>query len=98
MEELRIILAEGEFFVGCEVKEACYQISDVIYLQVDSGGFTKQYDLEQLQDLESRLVLFAGQSAEVSDVQRFLNVSTTLNNSLHIAVIKLDFSYNLYNC
>ena len=77
LEELRIILAEGEFFLGSELKEACYQISDVIYLQVNSGSFIKQYDLEQLQDLESRLVLFAGQSAEVSDVQRFLNVSTT---------------------
>lgn len=96
MEELRLILLEGEFFIGSEMKEVFNQISDVIYLQIKAQSTDRHYDLEQLQDLESRLVLFAGQNAEMSDVQRFLNVSIQL--LISGSTESLGVSYYLYYC
>ena len=75
LEELKLILSDGEFYIGSKKKEAFNLISDVISLQIKTQGTAKHYTLEQLQDLESRLVLFAGQRAEMSDVQKFLIVS-----------------------
>ena len=78
------------------MKEVFNQISDVIYLQIKAQSTDRHYDLEQLQDLESRLVLFAGQNAEMSDVQRFLNVSIQL--LISGSTESLGVSYYLYYC
>ena len=78
------------------MKEVFNQISDVIYLQIKAQSTVRHYDLEQLQDLESRLVLFAGQNAEMSDVQRFLNVSVQL--LISGSTENLGVSYCLYYC
>lgn len=78
------------------MKEVFNQISDVIYLQIKAQSTVRQYDLEQLQDLESRLVLFAGQNAEMSDVQRFLNVSVQL--LISGSTESLGVPYCLYYC
>ena len=58
-------------------------MADVIYLFVNSKDTNNTnitpnvvYDLEKLQDLESRLVLITGQSTK--EVQTFLNVSFQL--------------------
>lgn len=51
-------------------------MSDVLYLYgVNSDKSDERYNLERLQDLESRLVLIAGQSVANIEVQKFLNVS-----------------------
>lgn len=60
------------------------QMEDVLFLSIpkehiENGTFDAEYDLEKLQDFESRLVLIAGQlmqdSEKTGEVQTFLHVS-----------------------
>ena len=72
-------MQHGCCVIGDENKIIHSQITDVLSLTiVSSNGSTSNmpYDLEKLQDFESRLVLIAGQSTEnTEEVQKFLNVS-----------------------
>ena len=73
-----MIRQSGFFVIGGENNAASYKISDVLSLFVQSTTI-EIYDFERLQDLESRLVLIAGQNAEnTEEVQDFLNVNQTL--------------------
>lgn len=71
-------MQHGTFVIGDEHRIIHSQMADVLSLfviKVPNSTETTDvvvYDLEKLQDLESRLVLIAGQNAE--EVQTFLNV------------------------
>ena len=71
-------MQHGTFVIGDEHRIIYSQIANVLSLFVVSKDTNNTettdvvYDLEKLQDLESRLVLIAGQNAE--EVQTFLNV------------------------
>lgn len=72
-------------------------MSDILYLY-DCSKSKERYNLEKLQDLESRLVLIAGQSTGNVHVQKFLNVSLYFDNSHAILLFWLGFSYCVYYC
>ena len=71
-------MQHGTFVIGDEHRIIHSQMANVLSLFVVSKDTNNTettdvvYDLEKLQDLESRLVLIAGQNAE--EVQTFLNV------------------------
>ena len=76
-------MQDSFFIIGDECRIIHSQMADVIYLLVISKDTNNTnitpdvlYDLEKLQDLESRLVLITGQSTK--EVQTFLNVSFQL--------------------
>ena len=71
-------MQHGTFVIGDEHRIIHSQMANVLSLFVISKDTNNTettdvvYDQEKLQDLESRLVLIAGQNAE--EVQTFLNV------------------------
>lgn len=71
-----MIKESGWFVIGAEKNITCYQMSEVLSAFVTKDSTIDRYDFERLQDLESRLVLIAGQSSENTEkVQEFLHVS-----------------------
>ena len=79
LEELSAINNDGCFVIGNERGiDVSSDISNVCQLILDKevDKSHKIYNLGNLQDLESRLVLLAGQSSEnTKQVHKFLNVS-----------------------
>ena len=77
--KMRNILAYGWYRVGSHNIQAVYSIQDMIYLKIENAG--KQlpktsFSLDDLRDLESKLVLITGSKAENrKEVDQFLNVS-----------------------
>ena len=76
-------MQDGFFVIGDEHRIIHSQMDDVLSLFVVSKDANRTettsdvlYDLEKLQDLESRIVLIAGQNTK--EVQTFLNVSFQL--------------------
>ena len=70
-------MQHGTFVIGDEHRIIHSQMANVLSLFVNKDTNNTEttdvvYDLEKLQDLESRLVLIGGQNAE--EVQTFLNV------------------------
>jgi len=73
------ILAYGWYKVGSQSTQTVHSIQDMIHLKLENTG--KQlpktnYSLDDLRDLESKLVLITGSKAEKrKEVDQFLNVS-----------------------
>ena len=69
----------GSYTIGVNAKVVATQLSSVIKLRLNTNGRTVQqssYTLDELRDLESKLVLITGRdSKEKGDVYQFLNVS-----------------------
>ena len=77
--KLRNILAYGRYRVGSHSMQTVHNIQDMINLELENTG--KQlpktsFSLDNLRDLESKLVLITGSKAENrEEVDQFLNVS-----------------------
>ena len=70
----------GCYFVGSEKAHICHNYSEVIVLKLKKAkAITKtEYKLEELRDLESKLVLITGSKAKCRDsVDIFIDVRTT---------------------
>lgn len=76
------IFQYGCYFVGSEESQICHSYHEVITLllqeeEKDKRLTKKKYNLEELRDLESKLVLITGSKAENrADVDVFIGVST----------------------
>jgi len=77
--KMRSILAYGHYRVGSRSMQMVHSIQDMIHLKLENTG--KQlpktsFSLDDLRDLESKLVLITGSKAENrKEVDQFLNVS-----------------------
>ena len=80
------ILNNGSYLVGSARPEFHQNLSDVINLKLrekdkESRIVKKKYSLEELHDLESKLVLITGRKAVYrNEVELFLGVSYFMNS------------------
>ena len=69
----------GSYTIGVNAKVVETQLANVIKLRLSTSGRSVQqssYTLDELRDLESKLVLITGRdSKEKGDVYHFINVS-----------------------
>ena len=79
--QMSSILKNGCYFIGSSRPEIHQTINEIIRLRLrekdkDSRIVKKKYNLEELHDLESKLVLITGSKAEYrNEVDLFLDVS-----------------------
>ena len=73
------ILCYGHYIIGGVKGKTVHSIHDVIHLKLEKSGrqFSKKsYSLDELRDLESKLVLITGSNAKNREqVEQYLNVS-----------------------
>ena len=85
--QMKNINEHGSYTVGVKANVVETQLANVIKLRISTSGRSVQqssYTLDELRDLESKLVLITGRdSKEKGDVYQFINVSdnTLLWNS-----------------
>lgn len=81
------IIKYGVYRVGCSRPQSFQSIHEVIQLSLeekDKRLHKKSYNLDELRDLESKLVLITGSKAENrKQVDQFLNVSIMV----HVTII-----------
>ncbi|KAL3881537.1 hypothetical protein ACJMK2_027969, partial [Sinanodonta woodiana] len=94
LEQASAINADGIYCVGkmkgIKRTELCQDLHKVVQLTVSGDGKKRQYTFEQLQDLQSRLMLVAGKAEQGKDnVDRFTMVfdSVTRLASVYIKLI-----------
>ena len=84
--QMNNILKYGYYTVGASQSRTVQTIHDVIHLTLkerDKPLHKKSYSLDELRDLESKLVLITGNKTENKrDVDRFLDVSRCLWSSV----------------
>ena len=77
--QMKNIFHYGCYTVGLSEPKICYNIHEVIHLSLkkEEGHLPKKsYNLEELRDLESKLVLITGSNAENrAQVDTFIDVS-----------------------
>ena len=78
--QMNNIFQYGCYFVGSDESKICHSFHEVVQLSLQGhkkGKFTKKhYNLDELRDLESKLVLITGSKAENrADVDHFIDVS-----------------------
>ena len=75
------ILEHGCYFIGSSRPEIMKDVKDIVHLKLterdtENRIVKKKYNLEELHDLESKLVLITGSKAEYrQEVDLFLDVS-----------------------
>ncbi len=73
------ILKCGRYSIGCKSSIICHSLIEVVQVELtekDRPLPKKHYNLEELQDLESRLVLITGSEApQRQEVDDYLEVS-----------------------
>ena len=78
--QMNNILKYGCYTVGASQNKTVHTIRDVIHLKLeesDKAFHKKSYSLDELRDLESKLVLITGNKTENKmNVDRFLDVSS----------------------
>ncbi|KAK3585590.1 hypothetical protein CHS0354_036776 [Potamilus streckersoni] len=94
LEQASAINAGGIYFVGkmkgIKENEVCQDLHKVVLLTVSGDGKKREYTFEQLQDLQSRLMLVAGKAEQGNNnVDRFTMVfdSVTRLASVYIKLI-----------
>ena len=79
---MKNINERGSYTIGVGDKVVETQLANVIKLRISTSGKSVQqssYTLDELRDLESKLVLITGRdSKEKGDVYHFINVSTKI--------------------
>ena len=79
---MKNINEHGSYTIGVSDKVVETQLANVIKLRISTSGRSVQqssYTLDELRDLESKLVLITGRdSKEKGDVYHFLNVSVKI--------------------
>lgn len=77
------ILCYGHYIIGGAKGKTAQSIHDVIHLKLEESGHQfpkKNYSLDELRDLESKLVLITGSNAKNREqVEQYLNVSGSLH-------------------
>ena len=77
--KMRNILAYGCYSVGSKSPQAAHSIHEMVHLKLENTGkllSKTNFSLDDLRDLESKLVLITGSKAENrKEVDQFLNVS-----------------------
>ena len=77
--QMNNILCYGCYTVGGERGKTVHSIHDIIHLKLEERDKhlpKKNYSLDELRDLESKLVLITGSKAENrAEVEQFLNVN-----------------------
>ena len=80
--QMNNILKYGYYTVGIGHSKTVHTIHDVIYLKLkekDKALHKKSYSLDELRDLESKLVLITGNKTQNKmHVDRFLDVSSVV--------------------
>jgi len=93
--KMRNILAYGWYKVGSHSTQTVLSIHDMIHLKLENTGkqlHKTSFSLDDLRDLESKLVLITGSKAENrKEVDQFINVSArgTYFHGVH-AVVKWE--------
>ncbi len=76
---MKNIFLYGCYYIGSVESRICKSVHDVIHLELkenDKPLEKKHYDLEELRDLESKLVLITGSKEEYrTQVDTFVDVS-----------------------
>ena len=77
--KMKSILTYGRYRVGSKSTQTVHSIHDILHLKLESTGkqlTQSNFSLDDLRDLESKLVLITGSKAENrKEVYQFLNVS-----------------------
>ena len=74
--KMRNILTNGWYRVGSKCMQAVHSIHDIIQVKTGKQLPQTNFSLDDLRDLESKLVLITGSKAENrKEVDQFLNVS-----------------------
>lgn len=85
---MRNILKYGEYGVGVPSSEDIQSINDLIKMKLeekDKKLIKKIYNLDELRDLESKLVLICGNKEDSrTEVDHFLSVSSIVPKSQHM--------------
>ena len=80
------ILRYGRYRVGAKSTQTVHSIHDMIHLKLENTGKQlpqNNFSLDDLRDLESKLVLITGSKAENrKEVDQFLNVSYCLEKAV----------------
>ena len=76
--QMKNINEYGYYTIGTNAQVVETQLASVIKLRLDTSGRSVQqssYSLDELRDLESKLVLITGKDSMEKEVYQFINVS-----------------------
>jgi len=94
---MNTILKHGCYFIGSSRPDILQNVKDIVRLKLterdaESRIVKKKYNLDELHDLESKLVLITGSKAEYRhEVDLFLDVRLYINMMIHLTYINLCY-------
>ena len=109
--QMKNILCYGCYTVGGEQGKTVHSIHDIIHLKLEGGDkqlSKKSYSLDELRDLESKLVLITGSKAENrAEMEQFLDVGYRRTYiyfacqmhflySIHVLIFSFDRHFTAY--